>query len=198
MCHQWTSWHEITQQFRSAKAGPESKNSLRVKFRVRIYSKPKKGSRQRSWYIDYRDLETGRRVRRVCGSTRREAETYRARIEGELFSGTRAASSPENPPCYEYLQQCVEHLGATGISSSSLRRYRQIAQNFMDFLGTEMGITKAIITTVSPNGSTMRHCDGRPSGDLAGKRLIEGEKDYLEVNISGLDGRRGSQGLVNF
>ena len=104
---------------------------------MRIYWRPRKGSRERSWYIDYRDPASGQRIRRVCGKTRREAELHRARLKRELFSEAHLAPSPENPPFYEFMQAYVEHLAATGITFSSLKRYRQILQNFVDFIWRE-------------------------------------------------------------
>lgn len=100
---------------------------------MRIYSRPRKNSRSRSWYIDYRDPVTGKRVRKACGKTRREAEKYRARLEVKMLGEDFVARDPDNPPFYEFMQEYMDHLGATGISYSSLKRYKQILQNFIDF-----------------------------------------------------------------
>lgn len=100
---------------------------------MRVYSRPRKNSRQRSWYIDYRDPVTGKRIRKVCGITRKEAERCRARIEAEIFNGDHSTITPENPPFYKFMQEYMDHLGATGITYSSLKRYKQILQNYIDF-----------------------------------------------------------------
>jgi site-specific recombinase XerD len=116
---------------------------------MRIYSRPRKGSRERSWYIDYRDPNNGRRIRKVCGKTRREAEAYRVKIEGKLFRTGSSTFVSDNPPFYEFMQDYVEHLEATGITSSSLKRYKQILQNFVNFVFYEKSNVKSLgdITT---------------------------------------------------
>ena len=116
---------------------------------MRIYSRQRKGAREKSWYIDYRDPDSGKRIRKVCGRTRREAEVYRARIEASFFGNASSKLVPDNPPFYEFMQDYVEHLSATGITASSLKRYRQILQNFVDFVYYERPNVKSLgdITT---------------------------------------------------
>ena len=101
---------------------------------MRIYSRVKKGNREKSWYVDYRDPSSGKRIRKVCGKTRREAEAYRIRIEQRLMNGDVEIPKPEDPEFFQYMQEYVEHLSATGITASSLKRYKQILQNFVDFI----------------------------------------------------------------
>lgn len=104
---------------------------------MRIYSRPRKRSRERSWYVDYRDPVTGKRIRKVCGRSRREAERYKIKIETELFNKDFSQSLPDNPPFYDFMQGYSDHLAATGITDSSLKRYRRIIQNFVDFIWYE-------------------------------------------------------------
>jgi integrase len=116
---------------------------------MRIFSRKRKGSREKSWYIDYRDPNSGRRIRKVCGKTRREAEAYRVKTQSNFFRKGSATLVPDNPPFFDFMQDYVEHLAATGITSSSLKRYRQMLQNFVDFVYYEKSNVKTLgdITT---------------------------------------------------
>lgn len=111
---------------------------------MRIFSRQKKGSRKRSWYIDYSDPISGKRIRKVCGESRREAEKFRTIIETETLKGGASQSEPLNPPIYEFLQEYIDHLGATGITVSSLTRFRQILQNFSNFIFNEKKNTEVL------------------------------------------------------
>lgn len=75
----------------------------------------------------------------MCGKTRKEGEKYRARLEAKLFSENYASGMPDNPPFYEFMQEYVNHLGATGITFSSLTRYKQILQKFIVFVWNKKG-----------------------------------------------------------
>ena len=110
---------------------------------MRIYSRIKKGNRERSWYVDYRDPNSGKRIRKACGKTRKEADLYRMRLEQKLINEVNGLLQPDNPQFYVFMQDYVEHLSATGITASSLKRYGQIIQNFVDFVYYERpGIQK--------------------------------------------------------
>jgi len=116
---------------------------------MRIYSRKKKGARERSWYIDYRDPVSGRRIRKVCGRTRHEAERARAQIESTLLGIGNVEPEPDNPPFFQFVQEYITHRSASGIAPSTLTRYRRILQNFVDYVYKEKPVINRIgnITT---------------------------------------------------
>jgi len=103
---------------------------------MRIFSrKSKTNSRIRTWYVDYYDPQKGRRVRKACGATKKEAEAMRREIESDLYRPTGSTKvETDNPPFNEYMQDYIDHLGATGITNSSLNRYTRIIQNLVDYV----------------------------------------------------------------
>ncbi len=103
---------------------------------MRIFSrKSKTNSRIRTWYVDYYDPQKGRRVRKACGATKKEAEAMRREIEADLYRPTGSIKVEiDNPPFNEYMQDYIDHLGATGITNSSLNRYTRIIQNLVDYV----------------------------------------------------------------
>jgi len=103
---------------------------------MRIFSrKSKTNSRIRTWYVDYYDPQKGSRVRKACGATKKEAEAMRREIEADLYRPTGSAKvETDNPPFNEYMQDYIDHLGATGITNSSLNRYTRIIQNLVDYV----------------------------------------------------------------
>ena len=103
---------------------------------MRIFSrKSKTNSRIRTWYVDYYDPQKGLRVRKAGGSTKREAEQLGREIEASFLRPAESSKAEaDNPPFYEYMQEYTDHLGATGITNSSLNRYTRIIQNLVDYL----------------------------------------------------------------
>ncbi|NQV15381.1 site-specific integrase [bacterium] len=100
---------------------------------MRIYCRKRKDSNSKSWYIDYRDPITRKRIRKICGKTGDEAELFRANLIIQLQRRGTAPLEPTNPLFYDFIQEYIDHRAATGISNSSLRRYKEILQNFVDF-----------------------------------------------------------------
>ena len=99
--------------------------------------------------------------------TSRGAESGRQRLSRELYSEAREGIVPENPPFYEFMQRYVEHLAATGISLSSVKRYRQILQNFVDFFWVEKGHVKQRSDIATKDIWDYVHCDtSYPAGLL--------------------------------
>lgn len=103
---------------------------------MRIFSRTSKtNSRKRTWYVDYYDPHKGKRVRKACGSTKREAEMAGREIEASLLLPSSTPSIEiDNPPFVDYMQDYINHLGATGITDSSLTRYTRIIQNLVDYV----------------------------------------------------------------